>query len=176
MHLPVQHLHYQTPTGPTSHTACFMNTSHPESQTTSLWKSNYQLLILFLSPFPHFPPSPASLSPPRPFSPSQPYAGLHNTTAKSIWPRRLMCWRWRRTYKELSWPSEGWNHPRSPEILKNLGAPAKTERERGREGVGWGAGDQYREFIGSLPIGENVEGKRILKSLEKVVGPPPITK
>lgn len=36
--------------------------------------------------------------------------------------------------------------------------------------------DQCTEFVGALPIVENVEGERILKSLEEAVGPSPITK
>lgn len=152
-----------------------INSSHPHFQTTSLYKSNYQLLIRFLFPSPTFLPlqhscAPSPSSPILSLSPSQPYAGLHNRTAKSIGPRRLMGWRWRCTYKELSWPSEGWNHPSSPEILKTYGAPAKTDRERKRdkerEGEGERVSEISAEFIGSLPVGE---GKRNLKSLRKAL-------
>lgn len=137
-------------------------------QTTSLCKSDYQILTWcrFSS----------SLYTTHPFFLSFPFAGLHNRTPKSIWQRRLMRWQWQCTYKELSWPSEGWNHPRSPKILKTWGALGKDRQREGEREEGERiSAFQCRVYWISFS-GWKCRRKEKCEISEGCIGPSPITK
>lgn len=115
-----------------------------------------------------------------PFSlPSICCASLCSIAAESIWLRRLMCWLRRCTYKELSWPSEGWNHSLSLEILKTYGAPGvKRQREEEwsyEEGRPARGRENCSKFTTFFLVLENLEGNKKDKIFQKSSGSHPFT-